>query len=64
MMTHGRILLAIVLLMLPQQTAGAQKPLWEVGAGGGFLMMPDYRGSDKTRPYLLPFPYAVYRGGI
>ena len=66
-MVYGRffpVLLAIVLLMLPQQTFSAEKPLWEVGAGGGFLMMPDYRGSDKTRPYLLPFPYAVYRGGI
>ncbi len=66
-MVYGRffpVLLAIVLLMLPQQTFSAEKPLWEVGAGGGFLMMPDYRGSDKTRFYLLPFPYAVYRGGI
>ena len=66
-MTYGRIfpvLLAIILLILPQQASGAEKPLWEVGVGGGFLMMPDYRGSDKTRFYLLPFPYAVYRGGI
>ncbi len=66
-MAYGRIfpvLLAFVLLILPIKAAGAEKPLWEVGVGGGFLMMPDYRGSDKTRPYLLPFPYAVYRGGI
>jgi len=43
---------------------GEEKPLWELGIGGGFLLMPDYRGSDKIRPYILPFPYAVYRGGI
>ncbi|HPC86621.1 MAG TPA: MipA/OmpV family protein [Smithellaceae bacterium] len=66
-MAHGRIvpvLLAVLLLLLPLLAFGAEKPQWEVGVGGGFLMMPDYRGSDKTRPYLLPFPYAVYRGGI
>lgn len=51
-------------LVLPQKSFGVEKPLWELGIGGGFLMMPDYRGSDKTRPYLLPFPYAVYRGGV
>lgn len=67
MMVYGRmaaVLLAIMLLILPQQAFGADKPLWEAGIGGGFLMMPDYRGSDKMRPYLLPFPYAVYRGGF
>ncbi len=66
-MTRGRIFpvwFAVILLLAAWPALGAEKPLWEVGAGGGFLMMPDYRGSDKTRPYLLPFPYAVYRGGI
>jgi MipA family protein len=56
--------LTLVFLALPLRSFGAEKPLWELGVGGGFLMMPDYRGSDKTRAYLLPFPYAVYRGGI
>lgn len=56
--------LMLVFLVLPQKSFGAEKPLWELGIGGGFLLMPDYRGSDKTRAYLLPFPYAVYRGGI
>ena len=58
------LMMALGCLALPQITFGAEKPLWELGIGGGFLMMPDYRGSDKTRPYLLPFPYVVYRGGI
>ena len=26
--------------------------------------MPDYRGSDENRLYLLPYPYIVYRGDI
>ena len=43
---------------------GEEKPLWELGIGGGFLVMPDYRGANKTRAYALPYPYAVYRGGI
>lgn len=58
------LILLFVFLAAPLQTFGAEKPLWEVGIGGGFLMMPDYRGSDKSRPYVLPFPYAVYRGGV
>jgi outer membrane scaffolding protein for murein synthesis (MipA/OmpV family) len=62
-----RFILILLMLVLPaatQMAAAAEKPLWELGVGGGFLLMPDYRGSDKTRAYLLPFPYAVYRGGI
>ena len=39
-----------------------QKPLWEAGAGAGVLSLPDYRGSDESRAYLLPFPYLIYRG--
>jgi outer membrane scaffolding protein for murein synthesis (MipA/OmpV family) len=58
------ILLALMFLVCPQRVSCEEKHLWELGIGGGFLMMPDYRGSDKTRAYLLPFPYAVYRGGI
>ena len=41
-----------------------EKPLWEIGAGLFFLQMPDYRGSDENRRYLLPYPYFVYRGDI
>lgn len=57
-------MLMLVFLVLPQKSFGAEKPLWELGVGGGFLLMPDYRGSNETRAYLLPFPYVVYRGGI
>jgi len=38
------------------------KPLWEIGLGVSALALPDYRGSDQGRGYVLPFPYAVYRG--
>ncbi len=57
-------MLVLVFLAVPLKSFGEEKPLWELGVGGGFLMMPDYRGSDKSRPYLLPFPYAIYRGGV
>jgi outer membrane scaffolding protein for murein synthesis (MipA/OmpV family) len=41
---------------------GSQKPLWELGLGVAGLRLPDYRGSDQSRSYLLPLPYIVYRG--
>lgn len=39
-----------------------QRPLWELGLGVGALRLPDYRGADQGRNYLLPLPYIVYRG--
>jgi len=41
---------------------GSRKPLWELGLGVAGLRLPDYRGSDQSRGYLLPLPYIVYRG--
>lgn len=41
---------------------GGQKPLWELGLGVAGLRLPDYRGSDQSRGYLVPLPYIVYRG--
>jgi len=41
---------------------GSKKPLWELGIGVAGLRLPDYRGSDQSRSYLLPLPYIVYRG--
>jgi outer membrane scaffolding protein for murein synthesis (MipA/OmpV family) len=40
----------------------APAPLWEIGLGAALLKLPDYRGSDESRTYLLPLPYLVYRG--
>lgn len=42
--------------------ADRQAPLWEVGAGFGGLLFPDYRGSDESKLYPVPVPYFVYRG--
>lgn len=37
-------------------------PRWELGLGLAGLSIPDYRGSDRQRAYLLPLPYVQYRG--
>ncbi len=58
------LILSLVCLLIPKISICAEKPLWELGVGIGFLQMPDYRGSDKIRSYFLPYPYVVYRGGI
>lgn len=39
-----------------------EAPLWELGAGVVALQLPHYRGSEQSRTWLLPVPYAVYRG--
>ncbi|HWI11253.1 MAG TPA: MipA/OmpV family protein [Burkholderiaceae bacterium] len=41
---------------------GVRRPLWELGLGVAGLRLPDYRGADQSRNYLLPLPYVVYRG--
>jgi MipA family protein len=54
----------VLLIALSASAFCEEKPLWELGAGAGVLRMPDYRGSDESRYYFLPYPYVVYRGGI
>ncbi len=58
------LILSFACLSVPGIAVCAEKPLWELGVGLGILQMPDYRGSDKNRLYVLPYPYVVYRGGI
>jgi MipA family protein len=58
------ILFVLFGFLSPGRTFCEEKPLWELGVGLGFLEMPDYRGSSKSRSYLLPYPYLVYRGDI
>ncbi|MFZ1980807.1 MAG: hypothetical protein WAU61_05820, partial [Smithella sp.] len=48
--------------LLPGSEICEEKPLWELGVGLGLLQMPDYRGSDENRLYVLPYPYVIYRG--
>jgi outer membrane protein len=59
-----RTLLFILIFLLPKTAACAEKPLWEMGAGLALLQMPDYRGSDKNRLYVFPYPYFIYRGNV
>jgi outer membrane scaffolding protein for murein synthesis (MipA/OmpV family) len=42
--------------------APATVPLWEIKLFTVAALMPDYRGSDEYRPYVIPFPYLIYRG--
>jgi outer membrane scaffolding protein for murein synthesis (MipA/OmpV family) len=55
--------LVAALVMLACAAAWAEeRPLWELGLGVGAFALPDYRGSDESRGWVLPVPYAVYRG--
>jgi MipA family protein len=56
--------LLLLVILFPQKAICEDKPLWELGIGVAFLQMPDYRGSDENRFYVLPYPYLVYRGDI
>lgn len=59
---------ALWLFVLSIGAAGSalaeDKPLWEAGFGVYPVWVPDYRGSDESRLYVLPLPYFVYRGEI
>jgi outer membrane protein len=57
----GLILCAALFLGLSQPAAAERVPQWELGAGVVGLLLPDYRGSDEVRSYLLPVPYVIYR---
>jgi len=50
------------LIVLGCTAAHAELALWELGLGLGGASLPEYRGSDEQRSYLLPIPYLVYRG--
>jgi len=63
MFLHRRLNLTALLFACSAGHAfAAEKPLWELGAGISALSFPDYRGSDQTSLYAIPFPYLVYRG--
>ena len=48
----------------PASAQQAGQPLWELGLGVAGLHLPHYRGSEQSHGWLLPVPYAVYRGPI
>ena len=39
-------------------------PLWELGLGVAALRLAHYRGAEQSRNWMLPLPYAIYRGRI
>ena len=54
---------ATICAMLATLPATAEPlPLWEAGLGVAAVSLPDYRGADTSRTYVLPAPYFVYRG--
>lgn len=61
-MSLHRRLIPLAALLLAGHALAAEKPLWELGAGISALSLPDYRGSDQSSLYAIPFPYLVYRG--
>jgi outer membrane scaffolding protein for murein synthesis (MipA/OmpV family) len=58
------VVATLALLALPHSTRAELLPLWELGAGAAVVSLPDYRGADQGRAWLLPFPYIVYRGEV
>lgn len=71
---HPGRLAALVLCGLPLLAAGhaqppslaaaPELPLWELGLGAALVSLPHYRGSDQSRTWVLPLPWAIYRGQI
>jgi MipA family protein len=57
-----RVVLLAVALLCSAAARADLRPEWEFGLGASALTLPDYRGSDESRGYLLPFPYLIYRG--
>lgn len=66
MRLYFRLFIALLVFScsFPNGSFAEEKPLWEIGVGAGLLQMPDYRGSNESRIYSLPYPYLVYRGDI
>ncbi|WP_395338556.1 MipA/OmpV family protein [Ningiella sp. W23] len=40
------------------------QPLWEFGAGGGFVEVPNYPASSERNFVALAAPYVIYRGDV
>ncbi len=56
------VILSLLVLLKSGLASAGQKPLWEAGAGIGYIDFPDYRGSDERTSYFLPIPFFIYRG--
>lgn len=62
MIARSAWLVAVLILATAPGLRAESLPLWEAGAGLSVLTLPDYRGADEGRAYVLPVPYLVYRG--
>lgn len=62
--TAWRGALALLVALQAAGAAAADVPLWELGLGVAGLNLPHYRGAEKSRRWLLPVPYAIYRGDV
>lgn len=61
---HPAVLCTALALLSGGPALAAERPLWELGLGVAGLSLPHYRGAEKSSRWLLPVPYAVYRGEI
>lgn len=56
--------LALVLGLTAPLVLAVERPLWELGLGAAGLSLPHYRGAERSQRWLLPTPWAVYRGEV
>ena len=62
---RGRLAVVFGVACTALSSAHAEgQPLWELGLGVAGLSLPHYRGAEKSTRWLLPVPYAVYRGEV
>ncbi len=66
-MISFRCVIVLFILFIGQELwarPGEKLPLFELGVGGGFGVIPDYPASDNARLRGLLVPFAIYRGQI
>lgn len=61
-LTHALGVLLLATAAAP--AAAVERPLWELGLGAAGLSLPHYRGAERSSRWLLPMPWAVYRGEV
>lgn len=65
MMRNAAAAMALALTLAGAAPArAADVPLWELGLGAAAVRLPHYRGAERSASWLLPLPYAIYRGEV
>lgn len=59
-----QIVVGTLVGLMALSSQAEQRPRWELGLGLAGITLPEYRGSDERRGYVLPAPYLVYRGDV